>query len=88
MGLEFSEVEVRGGLLPFYADLLRIDKSPRIQPTLSERVLVRGTAGVQTREEAITLPELPGVASFFVSGMTFTVPSGFRMVWRTRGPIR
>jgi hypothetical protein len=88
VGLEFSEVEVRGGVLPFYADLLRIDKSPRIQPRLSERILVRDTAGVQTREEAITLPELPGVASFFVSGMTFAVPTGFRMVWRTRGPIR
>jgi hypothetical protein len=88
VGLEFTEVEVRGALLPFYADLLRIDKNPRIQPTLSERVLVRDRAGVQTREETITLPELPGVASFFVSGMTFTVPSGFRMVWRTRGPIR
>ena len=90
VGLEFTEVEMHdGGWLLFYADLLRIDKSPQIQPTLSERVLVRDTGGrVQTREETISLPELPGVASFFVRGMTFTVPSGFRMVWRTRGPIR
>jgi hypothetical protein len=88
VGLEFTEVEVHGGLLPFYADLLRIDKNPRIQPTLSERVLVHDRVGVETRDETITLPELPGVASFFVSGMTFTVPSGFRMVWRTRGAIR
>jgi hypothetical protein len=88
VGLEFTEVEVRGGILPFYADLLRIDKNPRIKPTLSERVLVRVEAGVQSKEETITLPELPGVASFFVSGITFTLPNGFRMVWRTRGPIR
>ena len=88
VGLEFTEVEVRGGSLPFYADLLRIDKNPRIQPALSERVLAADGAGVQVREETITLPELPGVASFFVSGMTFTLPRGFRMVWRTRGPIR
>jgi len=88
VGLEFTEVEVRGGSLPFYADLLRIDKNPRIQPTLSERVLVGDTAGVQVREETVTLPELPGVASFFVSGAAFTLPRGFSMVWRTRGPIR
>jgi hypothetical protein len=89
VGLEFTEVAVRGGgPLLFYADLLRIDKNPRIKPTRSEEVLVRDTGGIQTRDETITLPELPGVASFFVSGMTFTIPSSFRMVWRTRGPIR
>ena len=89
VGLEFTEVAVRvGGPLLFYADLLRIDKNPRIKPTGSERVLVRDTGRIQAREETITLPELPGVASFFVRGMTFTIPSSFRMVWRTRGPIR
>ena len=89
VGLEFTEVEVNGGPLRFYADLLRIDRNPGIRPTLSERVPVRdGRGGVRTGQETITLPELPGVASFFVSGTTFTIPSGFRMVWRTRGLIR
>jgi len=68
------------GSLPFYADLLRIDKNPQIQPTLSERVLVRGAAGVPAREETVTLPELPGVASFSVRGTSLTLPSGFRMI--------
>jgi hypothetical protein len=88
VGLEFTEVHVREGLLPFYADLLRADRNPRIQPTLSERVFVRDRSGVNSREETITLPELPGVASFFIKGTTFTIPSGFRTIWRTRGPIR
>jgi hypothetical protein len=89
VGLEFTELAVRGGgPLLFYADLLRIDKNPRIKPTRSERVLVRDAGRTQTTDEIITLPELPGVASFFVSGKTFTIPSSFRMVWRTRGPIR
>ena len=89
VGLEFTEMAVRGGgPLLFYADLLRIDKNPRIKPTRSERVLVRDAGRTQTKDETITLPELPGVASFFVNGMTFTIPSSFRMVWRTRGPIR
>jgi hypothetical protein len=87
VGLEFSDVEVRGELLPFYADLLRVDKDPRIQPELSRRIFVPGRNRVQADEETITLPELPGVASFFVKGADFTLPSGFRLVWRTRGLI-
>jgi hypothetical protein len=81
LGLEFTEVDAPGGSLPFYADLLRIEKNPGLQPVFSEQVLV-------SYRETITLPELPGVASFLVSGTTFTLPRGFRMVWRTRGPIR
>jgi len=72
----------------FYADLLRIDKNPRIKQTRSERIFVHGIGGSQLSDETITLPELTGVASFFISGETFTIPSSFRMVWRTRGPIR
>ena len=88
VGLEFTEVQVRGGPLRFCADLLWMDKRPGIRPTLSEQVLVRTGSGYQTGSQTITLPELPGVASFFVHGSTFTVPSGFRTVWRTRGLIR
>jgi len=85
LALEFTEVDVPAGPLPFYADFLRIDKSTGIQPSLFERVLV---SGIKTGEETIALPELPGVASLLVSGASFTVPSGFRMVWRTRGRIQ
>jgi hypothetical protein len=85
VGLELTEVEVRGEWLPFYADLLRVDKDPRIQLELSSRVFVPRRSGVEVAEEAITLLELPGVASFFVKGENFTLPVGFRLVWRTRG---
>jgi hypothetical protein len=88
VGLEFTEVNVNGGSLRFYADLIRIDRSPGIRPTLYEPVVVRTAGGFQTTSQTVTLHELPGVASFFVSGKTFTIPSGFRMVWRTRGLIR
>jgi hypothetical protein len=88
VGLEFTEVEVSGGSLRFYADLIRMDRSPGIRPALTEPIIVRTTGGYQTTSQTITLHELPGVASFFVSGKTFTIPSGFRMVWRTRGLIR
>lgn len=88
VGLEFTEVQIDGESRRFYADLLRMDKRPGIRPSLSEQVLVTSSAGLRTRSQTITLPELPGVASFFVYGKTFTVPSGFRTVWRTRGLIR
>ena len=90
VGLEFTEVEASGGPLRFYADLLRIDRSPHVRQTLSEwgPMLDYSGPGYQIRHATITLPELPGVASFFVNGTTFTIPSGFRTVWRTRGLIR
>lgn len=87
VGLEFSEVEVSGTRLPFYADLLRVDKDKRIQAALSERVLARVRSGFEPVEQTITLPELPGVASFFIKGESFALPKGFRLIWRTRGMI-
>jgi hypothetical protein len=87
VGLEFTGVEVRGESLPFYADLLRIDKDRRIQPTLDRQIFVNRISAMQLVRESITLPELPGVASFFIKGANFTLPSGFRMFWRTRGII-
>jgi hypothetical protein len=88
VGLEFTEVQLSDGPLRFYADLLRMDKRPGIRLSLSEQVLVRTSMGVEAKTQTITLPELPGVASFFVQGKTFTVPTGFRTVWRTRGLVR
>ncbi len=88
VGLEFTEVELHGGPVPFYADLLSIDKNPLIQPELLRRVFVPGRSGAEDAKETVTLPELPGVASFFVKGTSFTLPSGLHTVWRTRGPIR
>ena len=80
VGLEFTELEASAGLQPFYADLLSIDRAPQVRIVLKEEV----AAG----EAKITLPELPGVASFFVEGKSFRLPENFQTVWRTRGPIR
>jgi hypothetical protein len=87
VALEFTNVEASAGPLPFYADLLRVDRGPGIRPVLSERVTLPCGAGegCQSGDLTFTVPELPGVASWSVSGITFTVPRGFRMAWRTRG---
>ncbi len=87
VGLEFTEVEATGGRLRFYADLVRTEKRADIHPSFSEQVLVRAHGGVESRTQTVTLRELPGVASFFVEGATFTIPRGFHTVWRTRGLI-
>ena len=88
VGLEFTEIEVNGEPMRFYADLLRIDRSPVIRRAISERILVRNNGGeIQNQESTITLSELPGVASFFVSGTSFIIPAGYAMAWRTRGVL-
>ena len=81
LALEFTEVEIRGGSVPFYADFLRTDKSRNIRPILP-------ASDKASPKQNIILPDLPGVASFFVSGASFAIPAGFTTVWRTRGPIR
>jgi hypothetical protein len=88
VGLEFAEVDVRGESLAFYADLLRLDKDPRIERAISRPTLIRGVNGIRPADRLLTQPDLPGVASFFVKATEFTLPKGFRMVWRTRGLIR
>ncbi|HUA58056.1 MAG TPA: polymer-forming cytoskeletal protein [Verrucomicrobiae bacterium] len=79
VGLEFTDVEVRGESLPFYADLLRLDKDPRIERELLQQ---------RPSRDLTAQPELPGVASFLVKGENFTLPAGFRTVWRTRALLR
>jgi hypothetical protein len=88
VGLEFTDVEVRGESMPFYADFLRVDKDPRIVTRLSRDIFLRGKDAARRATNVIPQPELPGVASFFVKGADFTLPAGFRTVWRTRALIR
>jgi hypothetical protein len=75
--LEFTEVEVRGGLLPFYADLLRIDKNPLIQPTLSERVLVRGELSLSA-QRAVGCGTLPPGAGRSGNVEVYAAPPKYR----------
>jgi uncharacterized cupin superfamily protein len=41
-----------------------------------------------TEGEKLTLPDLPGVGSFFIRGDRLLLPAGFQMVWRTRSPAK
>jgi hypothetical protein len=81
VGLEFTEVQALGSPLRFYADLVSLEKWAGVQPLLRQRVLVSNKVASTTE---ITLPELPGIASFFVEGRTFELSAGLRTVWKTR----
>jgi hypothetical protein len=84
LGLEFTEVDVNGAPLRFYAELTALDPSKTVRRRVSEKLIV-----VTARRTAVvTLPMLYGVASFFVTGKSFTLPAGFKTVWQTRGLLR
>ncbi len=83
LGLEFLEAEAPGGPLRFYADLTGLDPRRPVRRQVSEKIEIPAGRNTYT----VTLPELPGVASFFVTGKSFTLPAGFRTLWRTRGLV-
>ena len=86
VGIEFTQIEIRGAPVLFYADLLKLDHRGGIQQALSSRIARPSYPGIsQEAFETISLPEIPGVASFFVPGGTLMLPEGFWTVWRTRG---
>jgi len=82
VGLEFTEVQAQGVPLRFYADLVSLGKWEGVQAALRKEVLLPNHWGSTVD---ITLPELPGVALFFVEGESFVLQPGLRTVWRTRG---
>ena len=80
VSLEFTEIDGGGRSFRFYADLKSIQGVSGIQPTLTREFLLEtGPKAVK-----ITMPELPGVASFFVRGGSLSVPSSLQMTWTTR----
>ncbi|HLH17748.1 MAG TPA: hypothetical protein VKX45_11030 [Bryobacteraceae bacterium] len=83
LGLEFLEAEAAGGPLRFYGDLTGLDPRRPVRKRVSEKILIPDMG----KWHEVTLPPLPGVASFFVPGKSFTLPAGFRTVWRTHGVI-
>jgi hypothetical protein len=94
VGLEFTEVEVRGIRHVFDADLVSMDNVAGVEPVLPTKDTtatmvdssVFGQIGwtSQHSTEYLWLPDLPGVASFFFKGSRLELPPNFRTVWKTR----
>jgi hypothetical protein len=85
VGLEFTEVEFEGIRHAFYADVVEIGSAPGIEQTVSfnRTQAVIGRA-IRENRETLSLPNLPGVATFFVRGGKLDLPPDFRTVWKTR----
>lgn len=90
VGLEFTELEVRGIRRLFYANPVSLQPAPGVETTLNTRNetdtsdIGFGGKRVRAFHENLNLPGLPGVAVFFFKGSKLDLPSGFRTVWKTR----
>jgi hypothetical protein len=92
VAIEYTEIELQGVRYRFDADLTRLEPVAGVEETLAGAGGVDSLKGtrfsgfgqmVQGRE-SVSLPELPGVASFFFEGTKLNLPAGFETIWTTR----
>jgi hypothetical protein len=96
VALEFTRLQTPGGNLRFYADLQDVDRRDGVDMVLNNTTRVeRGgfqSAGQRLNSVAwdnmssqrIWTREVPGVGTFFVRGSSFSLPPGFKTVWKTQ----
>ena len=89
VALEFMHLETPGGTLRFYADLQDVDRRQGAEMVFTSATRVEsGAIGsapwYNTHSERIWTHEVPGVGTFFVRGSSFSLPPGFRTVWKTQ----
>jgi len=96
LALEFTRLATPGGSLRFYADLQDVDRRDGAEMVLSDNTRVeRGgfqSAGQRLNSvtwnnayrQRIWTHEVPGVGTFFVRGSSFSLPSGFKTMWKTQ----
>ncbi|MGA2724912.1 MAG: hypothetical protein ABSG79_21190 [Bryobacteraceae bacterium] len=96
VALEFTRLETPGGNLRFYADLQDVDRREGAEMVLTNvtRLQPGGFQSAGRRAGTVTLDnpysqriwthQIPGVGTFFVRGSSFSLPSGFKTVWKTQ----
>jgi hypothetical protein len=92
VGLEFIDIDAGGTRYRFVADLLDMDRLPGLRQSIRTSkqetyALPNGGGGTITSGQIFTLPDLPGVGSFFVQARRLDLPPGFRMTWKTRALV-
>ena len=92
VALEFTEIEAAGMRYGFFADLIDVDRLPGLRQTIltrkpPETSPLRGGGETIFSDEILSLPDLPGVGSFFVQARHLDLPPGFRMTWKTRALV-
>lgn len=96
VALEFTRLETPGGALRFYADLLDVDRREGAEMVFSNTTRVEqggfqsagqrvaAVAWDNTSSQRIWTHEIPGVGTFFVRGSSFSLPPGFKTMWKTQ----
>ena len=96
VALEFMRLETPGGTLRFYADLQDVDRREGAEMVFSSTTRVESGGFQSTGQriasaawdnassERIWTHEVPGVGTFFVRGSSFSLPPGFKTVWKTQ----
>lgn len=94
VALEFIEIETPAAQLRFYAELQNVDRPQGVEmvyrTTREERGEIEAPGGAKrltwskTSGVRIFTHEVPGVGTFFVRGSHFSLPPGFKTVWKTQ----
>jgi hypothetical protein len=99
IALEFMGVELGGQNVRFYAELQDVDSGSGVQMTLaggrteqktwistSHELASPRAVSEETRTSRVRIvtPTIPGVGTFFIRGSHFTLPAGFKTVWKTQ----
>jgi hypothetical protein len=92
VALEFTDIEAAGTRYRFFADLEGTDGLPglcQVIRTLKQEKSVQPDGARVNLDtiEIVSLPDLPGVGSFFVQAPRLDIPPGFRMTWKTRALV-
>jgi hypothetical protein len=96
VALEFTRLETPGGSLRFYADLQDVDRREGVEMVFSNTTRVEqggfqsagqrinAVAWDNTSSQRIWTHDIPGVGTFFVRGSSFSLPPGFKTMWKTQ----
>lgn len=87
VALEFTDIEAASTRYRFFAELEGTGALPGLSETMKFRnseTSRRHGAELLFTDEILSLPDLPGVGSFFVQSRRLDIPPGFRTSWKTR----
>ncbi len=94
LALEFVQIETPSASLQFYSELQDADRPEGVEMALTATSVERGEfqwdrnhtnmKWSKTDRVRILTQETPGVGTFFVRGSHFSLPPGFKTVWKTQ----
>lgn len=85
VAVEFSEIETPAEILRFYATLEQFDNLEGVESP-NAVAFTNDLASLHTNDrmaEHVLVHQVPGVGTFFINHPHFTLPVGFKTVWKT-----